>query len=167
MTKISKSRMFTTHVEVNEERLKQMTKAPELAAEAMQAGAEYWHSGVLPQHFKSGAGAKYGYAPRGIPYLNRRDKSGKPPLVFSGSLRNDIIQRAQFENRARGAVTLKMWARVLNLVPAMPENTDSLTVKLSDRDYPNLKREIRVLLADEKEAIAKVITEELSRLFDR
>lgn len=165
---ISKGRLFRVTVAVDDSRLEQMKKAPEAAAKATQAGAEYWHSGVLPGHFKFGAAQKYGYVARQLTYLRDPRKSGKPSLVFSGSLRQDLVKRAQFKEMAGGATEIKMWARVLNLAPSMPQNSEELVVKRSNgKDYPNLKREAKALTLDEYEAITKVVNDDLAASFAR
>lgn len=144
-----------------------MKKAPDVAAAAMQAGAEYWHDGILPEHFKTGASAKYGYAPRAVNYLKSRGKSGKPPLVFSGSMRKDLTSRAIYKQLAGGAIDVRMFARVLNLATNMPNNSPDLYVRHKNgRGYPNTKREVKVLLEEEREAIADVCVKHLQAAFD-
>lgn len=166
-TTISKGRMFRVSIAVDDERLDAMKKAPELAGQAVQAGAEYWHSGTIPKHFARGAFQKYGYAERNINYLKDPRKAGKPALVFSGSLRGDIIRQAAFKQLGKGSVETKMWARVLNLVPNMPQNSEDYFVRQSSgKSYPNMKREIKILLLDEHEAIAAVVVKQLEEVFD-
>jgi len=101
-------------VTVDDERLAQMKKAPELWKTALQAGADYWHTGILPKHFQTSAHGRYDYALRSKKY--RQFKHGKPDLVNKGSLRRDLAARADFTQGA-SVVALKMHARVLNLVP--------------------------------------------------
>lgn len=159
--------MFRVSVEVADDRLKAMTAAPELSAAAIQAGADYWHTGILPKHFEAGAGAVYGYAARSITYLKDRRKSGKPSLVFSGSLRRDLKARAAFKTSGKTTVELKMTARVLNFVPNMAQNDQDYYVKhKNSRGYPNLKREIKLMTDDEREAVAAVTTKQLALSFD-
>jgi hypothetical protein len=165
---IAKSRIFRVTVEVSDERMAALKRAPENTADAMEKGAMFWQSKLLPKHFEPGSAGKYGYAERSIKYLKSWPKAGKPPLVVSGSLRNDV-RVAAFERGAGGQVTAKMTARVLNLVPNLPENSLDLYVKHKDktkRGYPNLKRELKVVLDTEKEAIAGVVTGRLETLFN-
>ena len=164
---ISKGRIFSCTVEVPDALLAAMKKAPDVAAAAMQAGAEFWHDGILPKHFEPGAGAKYGYAPRSLSYLRSRLKAGKPLLVFSGSMRHDLTSRATYKQAAGGAIDVRMTARVLNLATNMPENSPDLYVKHKNgRGYPNLKREVKTLLDDEREAVAAVATSHLQAAFN-
>lgn len=164
---ISKGRMLRVTVAIDGERLKQMRRAPELAAQAVQAGADYWHSGILPRHFRSGAAATYGYAKRSLTYLRDPRKAGKPPLIFSGSLRNDLSAGAAFKQTAGGSVALTMRARILNLAPAMAENNlDDYVKHKHGRGYPNLKKEVKAITDDEREQVAVVVTRDLERSLD-
>ena len=144
-----------------------MKRAPELANDAMLASAQYWQSGILPGHFKGGAGAKYGYARRSAAYLKR--KGGKPSLVNSGSMRSDLVKRAAFK-AAAGSVEVKMFARVLNLAPTMPQNSDDLYVHQRPKKkggakvpYPNMKREVKIVLDEERETMATVAVDVLEK----
>lgn len=163
--KITKGKIFRLTVEVSDERLKAMREAKGNAEDALMAGAEYWHDGILPKHFEKGAGSVYGYAPRAAKYLRDPRKGAKPALVFTGSLRQDMTKRAAYQ-RVGSAVNLKMTARVLNFAPAMPENSGDLYVKHKNgRGYPNLKREIKAFTEDEREMVAAVVAADLERSF--
>lgn len=164
---ISEGRLFRVTVAVDDERLKAMRKAPEAAAQAVQAGAMYWHTGILPEHFKPGNGAKYDYAERSPTYLKARNKAGKPLLVFSGSLRKDLSSRAAFKIGGALVVEMKMTARVLNFVPNMQENNPDKYVKHKNgRGYPNLKREIKAITGAEYDAVSEVVTRGLEKSFN-
>jgi len=143
---------------------------------ALRAGAEYWHTGIVPagmtskpggilaDHFEAGVQSKYGYAPRSPSYL--KQKGGRPSLVFNGSLRRDLKVSPAYIIGARNAIVLNMRARIFNLVPNLPQNSEDLYVKHKNgRGYPNLKREIRVVTDDEREMIAKVVQVKLVELF--
>ena len=154
----TRASLFRVTVAVDEDRLRRMKHAPDAAAAAVRAGAEYWHDRVLPRHFEPEAHGKYHYAPRALTYLENRGKRGKPDLVFSGSLRSDLISRAAYKETGRSTIELRLTARVLNLVPNMPQNSADLYVKHNGgRGYPNLKREIKAITDDEREAVAQVI----------
>lgn len=162
---ISKGRLFRVTTEVNDERLKAMKKVPEATAAALQAGADYWHTGILPLHFKSDAHGKYGYAARSRNYLKQRGKRGKPDLVFGGSMERDLTSRATFK-QAGSFLELRMTARVLNFAPAMPQNTlDHYVKHKNGRGYPNLKREVTVVIEGERETIATVVAGSLEKSF--
>jgi hypothetical protein len=158
---VPKSAAFSVLVSVSQYRLAQFRRAPEIVREAVQVGAEFWHTKILPDHFDKGKQGKYGYAPRSIKY--KKQHGGRPDLVFSGSLRRDIKSAASYSQSARTAVTVSMWARVLNLVPSLPQNSEDLYVlhgnkkKGGQKSYPNLKREIRVVTDDERALVAEVI----------
>lgn len=162
--KISKGQMFTVSTAIDDERLKKLKRTPEIIQEAILVGAEYWHANILPQHFKKDASPRYGYAQRSKDYL--RKKGTKPDLIMSGSLARDVKGRATFKTM-RTAIELKMHARVLNLVPNMPQNSADHYVRIKSKDgmrnYPNLKREIKIVTAGEAEAVAKVVVAELER----
>lgn len=165
---ISKGKAFRCTVAVDDDRLKAMRAAPELAEKALMAGADYWHTGILPKHFERGASGTYGYAPRSPTYLKSKGKSGKPGLVFSGSLRRDLRSKAAYRQVGK-SVELKMTARILNVVPNMAENSPDLYVKHKNktkRGYPNLKREIKMLTEDDRAAVAVVARDTLAAALD-
>lgn len=162
---VSKGKMFAVTVEVSDERLRMMREAKGNAEDALIKGADFWHTGILPKHFEKGAGAVYNYAPRSGTYLKQSRKRGKPLLVYSGSLRQDLRSKASFQKVGTG-VNLKMFARVLNFAPTMPENSADLYVKHKNgRGYPNLKREIKAVTDDDREKVAEVVAAELEHLF--
>lgn len=165
---ISKGRIFRVTTAIDDARLKAMRRAPEHAQAALTAGAVYWHTGILPEHFKPGAGGKYGYAPRSRGYLKSRNKSGKPPLVLSGSLRRDVKTNVSIKATAKTSVAVNMKARVLNLAPALPQDSADLFVKrkATRQGYPNLKRELKQILPEERKAIADVVQIDLAHRFD-
>ena len=162
---ISKGRLLSVFVQYDEQKLAALRKTPELIQAAMQRSAEYWQTGILPEHFKKEASEKYGYAPRTKKYLKR--KGYKPSLILSGSLRRDLRSRAQFKVQRTG-VELRMTARVLNLAPTMAENNQDLYVaRKGTHGYPNLKRELKVVLSEEQAAIAAIVTKELEIAYQR
>jgi len=168
-TTIARSSMFTVYTTVNEERLKQFRRSPEICLRAMQTGANYWHTGILPEHFKKPASAMYGYARRSTAYLKSPKKGSKPDLVQSGSMRRELLARAEFRAMRTG-VELRMHARILNVLPNMPQNSLDHFVRQKVgkklRNYPNLKREIKVVTQVEAELIAQIVTAEIERLFN-
>lgn len=160
---IAKGRLFSVTTEVNDDRLRAMRDAPELAEKALIAGADYWHTGILPKHFEKSAHSVYDYADRSKAHNKR--KQGRPDLVFSGSLRRDLKAKASFQRVGQG-VNLKMTARVLNFVPRMAENSLDRYVKhKKGRGYPNLKREIKAQTPQDREDVASVVTSTLESLF--
>ncbi len=164
MSTVTKGRIFRVTVAISDVRLQQMKDAPSLANQALQAGADWWHSNVLPAHFRKDAHGRYGYAERARAYL--KQKRGKPDLVYSNSMARDLKGRAAFKQIAGGAVELKMTARVLNFVPNMAQDNQDLYVKHKNgRGYPNLKREVKAITPEEKESVAQVIVRQLEELF--
>ena len=164
-----KGKMFSVFVAVDDDRLAQLAKAPEIADAAMTAAANYWHTKVLPKHFEPGAHDKYDYAARSKAYLKKKAGRG-PDLVFTGSLQRDLKAKASFMATRKGlGVQLKMSARVLNFAPVMPANSADYYVKIGvkakGKSYPNLNREIRMLTDQEHDAIADIVTSELERAF--
>ena len=167
---ISKGQIFSVTTEVDDTLLEKMRQSPDLASQANAEGAKYFHSKLLPQHFKSGAFAKYGYARRGVKYV--KSKRGIPNLIsppssgHSGSMRRELLAMSSYR-RTRG-VELRMSARVLNLAPSMPQNSDAMKVKQPGKKghvYPNMKREIKVVTPDEKKDIALVVRAKLNQLY--
>jgi hypothetical protein len=150
--------MFRVTVALDDERLAVFRKAPDLCMKALQAGADHWHTKILPRHFNSEAHGKYDYAQRSRDYL--KSKHGVPDLVSSGSLRRDLKSTASFVEGG-SVMELRMHARVLNFAPAMPENSFDryVTQRKAGRGvgYPNMKREIKAITDDEREAVAQVV----------
>jgi len=167
-TKISKGAMFRVSLTVNDELLASMNNVPEIAERALLRAAQHWQEKVLPEHFKHGAAGKYGYVQRTVKYV--KQNHGKPYLVHSGSMARDLKARAAFTTR-KDAIEVRMFARVLNFAPSMPQNDDRLKVSHSRKsgkagaDYPNTKREIKVILDDEREALAVMVVRELEIAF--
>ena len=60
--------------------------------EAMKESVRRWHKSAGPEHFKRGAGRKYQYKPRTRKYQNRKNRLGKPPLVWSGRAMRQILR---------------------------------------------------------------------------
>jgi len=166
---IAKGRLYSVTVEVSDERLKAIKDAPDATEKAMMAGADYWHSRILPEHFQRSAHAKYDYADRTRKYRMYR-KRGRPDLVYSGAMASDLMSRASFQRVGQG-VNLKMYARALNFAPSMPQNSSDHYVTHTSRGrkrrarYPNMKREIRAFNEADREAVAAVVAAELEHLF--
>lgn len=83
--------------------------------EAMVEGAEYWHTNMMPQHFTSGAAAKYNYAPRTRKYMRRKaSKMGhQRGLEYSGHSRMQAkedynIRGGSIAGRPSGTVSMSM-----------------------------------------------------------
>jgi hypothetical protein len=169
MKTVSRGAMFGVIVEVSDILLANLKAAPDLANKAIQTGTEYWRRKILPDHFKAGVQAKYGYAQRTPGYLKDPRKRGKPLLVLSGSMKTDLRSIAVYKLTKRADVTLSMFARVLNLAPNMPQNSDALYVYQNKQGqqvrYPNTKREVKVITDEELAAISAVIQAEFVYYF--
>ena len=154
-TKITKGQMFRVTVVADTRHLKAMGECKELANDGFMAGTRWWHDGILPRHFKPEAHFRYGYADRAWSYV--KQKGGKPDMVLSGSMRDDLTTRATYQQSSNG-VKLRMFARVLNLVPNIPDNSDELKIRhRGNKRFPNLKREVKVVNKDEREIISTVV----------
>ena len=174
----TRGRLCTISIETDDRRIDQMKHAPDLAEKALQAGADWWHTHILPLHFQHSAHGKYDYARRSHKYLLQRRKQGQPDLVCSGKMREEMKTKASLKTAGRGSNTvieLRMWARALNLIPNIADtNLDRYVThqrrrgqrgSQKTRDYPNLKREIKAITDEEREALAQVICDELAKLF--
>jgi hypothetical protein len=165
MRKVTKGEMFRVHIELNDRLIEKMKAAPDLALNAVQKVAEHWHETFLPQHFAPNAKFRYGYARRSAKYLKRSQKKNKPDLVFSGSLQRDLTTKAQMVHGAR-FVALRMFARVLNFVPNVPEAVTDKKVRRSDgKLYPNIKMEVRKILRMEERPLAQVAKQAMREQF--
>lgn len=170
-TTISKGKMFRVYVTVDDDRLRAMRRAPEAAEESLREGAAFWHSKIFPKHFLPPAANRYGYAARSATYMKQRAgksgpaKAGKPALVFTGVMREQLTRAASFQKSGK-SVALKMSARVLNFVK-LPENSDQPKVsQRGGRLYPNMKKEIKAITDDEQDAVSQVVATVLSKKLD-
>jgi hypothetical protein len=158
---IAKSKIFSVTVEVSDERLRQLKKAPEVVEKALEAAADWWRTGILPGHFERGAAAKYGYAPRSKAYVKKYPNAN--PLVRTGAMKADLLARAALRMQGR---TLTMQANRLNFCPRMGDNDQDLYVTHSNRKangYPNMKREIRLVTDAEREQLANIMAAEIEK----
>lgn len=165
---ISSGKAFTVYFEMDDTILRAMRKAPAAAERAMAAGADWWHSKILPEHFKKDAHGHYGYAERTKAYMKQARKGTKPDMVYSGAMRRQLIGRYAFKYARGSGGQLTMSARALNFVPKMSNDDPSLYVKHSNttkNGYPNMKREIKVITEDEHEAIGRIVQAELEGSF--
>lgn len=163
MKTISKGRILGVTTEIDDQLLDSLKKTPEILQKATADGASYWHYGILPGHFEKQASFKYGYAQRSKNYLKKPGKGTKPDLVFSGAMRRELIANRAITTTGTGA-KLRMWARAFNLAPAMPENSQDAYVKQYARKgrlraYPNLKREVKAITDQEREAVSQVVAD--------
>ena len=60
--------------------------------EAMKESVRRWHKSAAPEHFKRGAGRRYGFKPRSRTYQNRKNRLGKGPLTWSGRAKRQILR---------------------------------------------------------------------------
>jgi len=103
-----------------------------------------WHRGILPRHFDTAAGARYGYKPRKRRYQIRKAKSKghQKPLVWSGRLQKDIRSFASVTGTAK-AVSVRM------------KGPRYLYAYRKKQGAPNLRAEITALTSAEHGALAK------------
>lgn len=100
------------------------TRPPEVSKRAWSAATKagfaaagkLWHRVMLPQHFKPGAGMKYGYRPRSTKYLEAKLRAGKSgravdggrsPLVYTGLMR-DLLTNHPIYRAYPTRVTVRM-----------------------------------------------------------
>lgn len=161
---------FAVTLAIDEGRLELLKQTPGAMASVMMKVAEYWHTSILPRHFTGDAHSRYGYAARTERYQKR--KGSRPDMIWTGKMKRELIGRAFFVEGAR-QVRLKMSARVLNFVPNMQESDVNLYVKQDKelkgsrvrKTYPNMKREIRILLPEEHEELTQVAEAALLEVF--
>jgi hypothetical protein len=67
--------------------------------EGFVLAVKLWHQNMLPRHFKGGAEARYGLAPRSEKYQQRkaRVKHHTQPLVYSGRMRDRLTAPFNFK----------------------------------------------------------------------
>ena len=157
----SKGRIFGMVTDIDDDLLKRLKSSPEILRRANEDGARYWHANFLPGHFLPEAFTKYGYAPsrRRQPKRLRTSHFAKQRhLVVTGALRDQMTARISQLTATATGVVMKLRATTLNFVPNMPDQSQELYVKQSHgRLYPNLKREVKVLLDPERQALAAVV----------
>ena len=166
--KISRSKLSRITVTINDDLVDAMRRAKEIAQGAMEEAALYFHEKILPAHFRHGAAERYGYAKRSIAWLNDKRKRGKPYLFATGGMYRDLKSRAAVKKQG-SAIELRMSAEVFEHAPKMTNSDDNPQVRKSgnsvSRDFPNMKRELRIVLPEEKEALAVVIAANMKLAF--
>jgi hypothetical protein len=138
--------MILIDVKINEGpegKTKRFLEACQIADEVV---CRYWAENYLPVHFQRGAHAKYNYAPRTSKYLNRRDKRGKPDLVYTGRSRDLLTNKgnarfktskgqSSFDPIVGGAIRY-FW--------------------MTPTKQPNKPKEMKVVSADELRKLTKI-----------
>ncbi len=160
---ISAGQMFAVTTTVDEGRLEQMKKAPEIAQQVMAKVAFTWHSGLLPKHFLQSAHGEYGYAQRTRAYLRR--KGARPDLTWSGAMKAELLAKASAVKKGKSGVELKFGARVLNFVPNSANPLDMFVKLANGNNYPNTKREIKMVTDVEKALLAQQASQDLADAF--
>ena len=159
---IHKGAIFGIQIEIDSTLRNAMTRAPAVAAGILTQVALEWHGNTAKKHFEKSARSKYGYADRGFKYLRRGRKKNKPDLVYTGAMRNEILHRATVVQSRTGAV-LKMSARALNFVGAGEKTADRVSV--NGHSYPNLKKEVKAITAEEMRQITARTVQLLEKAF--
>lgn len=152
--KFTRSQLFAVTVAVDDERLRALKRTPLLIQEAMGQAADLWHSEMLPEHFKRGARGKYGYAKRSKRHERKQRKRGQSDLVYTGAMRSEL-KSYRIVPLGKSSIRLKMHARVLNLVPLPQDSFVHRVTRADGSSYPNMKREIKVVLPEEREQLAE------------
>lgn len=120
--------------------------------------AKEWGENMLPQHFAPGAEARYGYAPRTSKYMNSRAKRGKPPLVFSGRLRDTVSGHTITGYKSKAKVRIPVpWY--------VPETEGSALFgrRVTKWKQPFIAKELTAVSADESAALSAIMTKMLTR----
>ena len=107
--------------------------------EASKAGAQVHHDKHMPWHFERFAAAKYGYEDRSPQYLELKRKLGMPasPLMFSGTLRSEILSSYQISATGTRGATLKMKASLLGATSGRVLDVAAIKRMLDDTSRHN------------------------------
>ncbi len=119
---------------------------PQIKADAMSEMGEKWHSEYLPLHFSPFAATKYGYQDRSYSYRQRKRRvhGHDTPLVYSGTLKHDVMAWAEVRTSA-DETSVIMRSNVLNLVGR----------RQSDPSYPDIKAELTAVAPEEPDRFAQ------------
>lgn len=119
---------------------------PRIRQEALAELGEWWHQEYMPLKFEPFAGALYGYAPRTYAYRQRKQRvmGHDRPLVWSGTLKHDVLAWAEIQSTADGA-NIVMRSNVLNLVGR----------RLGDPSYPDIGAELTSVAPAEPQRFAE------------
>ena len=116
-----------------------------------------WHKNTAKKHFKNKAFSEYNYERRSIKYQRRKDRMHRPPLVFSGRSRRELLRSIKVtatNKRAKGAFT-----------------TSSRYFWMTPEGHPNLGEELVRLTQDEIQAMAEklndTVTKKLNKVKDK
>ena len=127
-----------------------MQRLPKNVSLVVKAAVRYWHTNMLPEHFKPGAAEKYGYAGRGMRYCEKKKIRGKyADLVYSGKARDRLTRSIALKVIGKGSTAAKghfvvsgeidyFYRRAAN-APDMPAEMKAV----NDSDYKKIGRFIR------------------------
>lgn len=129
--------------------------AKELRGAAKAEGAEvidFWHDQYLPNHFKSFAGAKYGYKKRTEKHRSRKRRifGHERDLEFSGDMKRKVSRSIRLSSTSKGA-------RGVMRGPAY------LHMRLRNRNQPDKAAELTAVVQSEVNTMAKRMDEGITR----
>jgi len=121
-----------------EDKKRELNRATSLG---LKVALEDWHRTTLLDHFKTGAGRRYGYQKRKKGYMIQKGKKKghQRPLVWSGSLRAELMRAIQVTAlKSSSGASGKMWGRALRLsgrknMPDMKSEVKAVVQKEIDR----------------------------------
>lgn len=120
---------------------------------AFQAAGKVWHERFLPDHFKPGAAAQYGYRPRSRKYLEAKLRAGKKgkaedggtsPLVYTGLMR-DLLTNHPIYRAYPTRVSIRM------------PGPRYVGMRVFKANQPNKGAEVTKVLPSQKQQLAAVI----------
>ena len=122
----------------------------ELRKRTWTAVGVYWAKTFLPRHFKKNAHGRYGYAPRGQKYLERKKRMAERGKAEKGGA-VDLVLSGNLEQRIKDHVLIRPYPSRLTFTMIGPKYL-TMTPKGSN---PNMAKEIFATTAKEKEMILK------------
>lgn len=128
----------------------------QISKEAWTEAGDHWHEKILPKHFRQGAAAEYGYAPRSRAYMKQKaaSKGHQRPDVYKGDLERQVLR-----------------LRDVRAIRARGESEGAVNVKLSGPRYlhqrqqprqPNLALELSTVSERDADELADVIGEHVT-----
>lgn len=123
---------------------------------AAVAGADYHWRKAIPDHFKSGAATKYGYARRSPKYLKQKERLGRGslPLVFSGRTQSEITGSRTIRATGTKGATLLMRASFPGASGNFRFKRGQIILSFKQREQLARVKEIEAITSDEIAEVA-------------
>jgi len=142
--------LYISLVEIGGPRAKLRALLPAINA-GLKMAVKHWHRKFLPEHFKTSASKKYGYAKRTRVYMlaKAKRKHHQKPLVWTGALQTQLRRHIAVTSlKTKASAKGKMFGRALRF--------SSRTAESGKGAMPNMKAEVKATIEAELKELARI-----------